>query len=612
MASVLLTAAVVPTGLFAATAIVAQSRALTQRLATDLETIADAQLGRLELVERGVELQLAQIASRTVLRDRLAEFDAGDRAARTDIVRILGDAQQATDDLMAIAVFDTAGRLVHSTSEHAPPLDALPPPMAPGEVTTAVIRDDGTVRLIAGRLMEREGVVIGTVVVEPRLATLADLVDGPTGDGKATTCLYHRMSDGAAAVVDISPSGHKVAACGSDGGSPSSTEDALLPELADEVGAAWVIPATASAVPAHAALDGVAGLMLDSVDAQGTRVVAATRYMEPLDWGLTVRVPRDALLAPVRDLAHTMVVAMLAIVVVAVLVAWRVSLRMTRPIIALRDAAMEARTGSPMPAAVRAPGELGELADAFDTMAASVRENQAGLERRYDDLELLTHAMAHDLKAPLGTLHGFFASLAHGRVTDPKQREEVLQRGVAAAERTLRLVDDLVALIRTIDTPLRRTTVDLAALVDDIVDELDADASVERGELPSAAGDPVLLRQVLHNLIDNALRYHAPGTPVRVRVTGHPRDNGAVVVRVDDAGIGIPEDERDDVHYPFVRGGLARRHWPSGTGLGLSIVHRAVALHGGTFGLAASPLGGTRAELSLPPAEGHPVEMSHP
>jgi signal transduction histidine kinase len=114
-------------------------------------------------------------------------------------------------------------------------------------------------------------------------------------------------------------------------------------------------------------------------------------------------------------------------------------------------------------------------------------------------------------------------------------------------------------------------------------------------------GDPVLVRQVLDNLIGNALKYVAPGEEPKIAVHGCRSDARLVTIAVADHGIGIPEDERDRVFEEFHR---AHYRGYEGSGLGLSIVRRIVTRHGGTIEALPNPAGqGSVFRFTLPAFE---------
>jgi two-component system, OmpR family, sensor kinase len=173
------------------------------------------------------------------------------------------------------------------------------------------------------------------------------------------------------------------------------------------------------------------------------------------------------------------------------------------------------------------------------------------------------------------------------------------------AERMGHLVDDLLLLARLDQQrPLERLTVDVTALARDAV----ADAHV-RGpgrtialDVPASdvlvTGDPDRLRQVLDNLLGNALVHTPPETPVSVLL--HSAEGGPVVLAVHDDGPGMTPEQAARVFERFYRADSARSRNNGGSGLGLSIVEAVVTAHGGTVRCESQPGAGTTFTLTLP------------
>jgi two-component system sensor histidine kinase TctE len=210
---------------------------------------------------------------------------------------------------------------------------------------------------------------------------------------------------------------------------------------------------------------------------------------------------------------------------------------------------------------------------------------------------------AHQLKTPVAGLQAQL-ELAM-REDDPKRMRESLTRLNAGLERLSRLVSQLLALARNEPDAARHITmteVDLNALAfesaTDLVPEAlkkGIDLGFDGQEAPLLVrGDPVRLREMLDNLMDNAIRYSRDGGRVTVRVLGAPR----AVVTVSDDGPGIPPDERERIFERFHRRLGASN---DGTGLGLAIAQEIAHIHGGDIGLREDTDGiGNTFTVSLP------------
>ncbi|GAA1989204.1 sensor histidine kinase [Catenulispora subtropica] len=238
------------------------------------------------------------------------------------------------------------------------------------------------------------------------------------------------------------------------------------------------------------------------------------------------------------------------------------------------------------------------------------------LRRRRDRRQAdLIATVAHELRSPLTSVKGFTATLLArwDRFTDDQKRM-MLQTVDADADRVVRLIAELLDVAR-LDSgrmELRRVPVDLHELITDQVRACVAQGvpeetfriQVPRG-LPAVSADPDKLRQVLANLLENAVRHGGGTVTIEARAEDdrshpdslHTEGVSSVAVAVSDEGPGIPEDQLTRVFTRFFRGG--RR---GGTGLGLSIVKGLVEAHGGVVSAGNAATGGARFRFTLPVA----------
>jgi len=239
-----------------------------------------------------------------------------------------------------------------------------------------------------------------------------------------------------------------------------------------------------------------------------------------------------------------------------------------------------------------ADDEIGRLARTMNRMLERLERAQARQRRLVSDA-------SHELRSPVAAIRQHAeVALAH---PDRTSATELARTVLAEDLRLQRLAEDLLLLTRADEhtLALRRRPVDLDDLVFDEARRLRAVSGLRVDtSLVSASrvdGDAAGLRRALRNLGDNAAR-HAGG---RVAFSVVERD-GVVLLEVDDDGPGVPEADRERVFERFVRLDDARARDDGGSGLGLAIVAELVAAHGGTVAMAASPVGGTRVEVSLP------------
>jgi two-component system phosphate regulon sensor histidine kinase PhoR len=215
--------------------------------------------------------------------------------------------------------------------------------------------------------------------------------------------------------------------------------------------------------------------------------------------------------------------------------------------------------------------------------------------------------VSHELRTPLSSLLGFVETLRGAAKDDPEAQEKFLAIMQEQAERMTRLIEDLLSLSRIeMDEHTRPDTpVALDRVIANVRDMLAMKAAGRKmtidtavpPDLPPVAGDEDQLTQVLQNLIDNAIKYGAPETPVEVTVTA---DDSAIAIAVRDHGDGIAPEHLPRLTERFYRIDAARSRELGGTGLGLAIVKHIVNRHRGQFGIDSAPGAGSTFTIHLP------------
>jgi two-component system OmpR family sensor kinase len=265
--------------------------------------------------------------------------------------------------------------------------------------------------------------------------------------------------------------------------------------------------------------------------------------------------------------------------------------------------------------------EVGRLSAALNGMLHQIeqafrvqQESESAARRSEEQMRQFVADASHELRTPLTSIRGFSELFRQGAVRDEEELRRVLRRIEDEAARMGVLVDDLLLLARLDQQrPLERRPVDLVVLASDAVEDARVVAPDRSIELVVDAASPVVvtgddlrLRQVLGNLVGNALSHTPASSPVTVRVGDAVNGKREAVLEVRDEGPGMPPEEAARVFERFYRADASRNRGQGGTGLGLSIVAGLAAAHGGSVEVdTAVGAGATfRVRLPLASAEG--------
>ena len=272
------------------------------------------------------------------------------------------------------------------------------------------------------------------------------------------------------------------------------------------------------------------------------------------------------------------------------------SRHLSRTLRAVAERARGARASGARVELEGAPEEIREVAEAFDETLANIRAEE-------ERARLLIAGMAHELRSPLQNLLGETEILLL-RDRDPLEYRQTLESHAEELRDLARVVDNLVTLCATREGGgVLRERFDLGEEIALRLDRERAVAARNRlrlsvqtaGDL-RLAGDREALVLVVRNLVGNALHWAPPESEVRLALCGDERH---VEITVDDAGVGVPEEERERIFEPFYRG-RAKNGQRVGYGLGLALSRSAVQAHGGRIAVGTSSLGGASFTVTLP------------
>jgi two-component system phosphate regulon sensor histidine kinase PhoR len=215
--------------------------------------------------------------------------------------------------------------------------------------------------------------------------------------------------------------------------------------------------------------------------------------------------------------------------------------------------------------------------------------------------------VSHELKTPLSSIRAYAETLRIGALNDPETGRKFLERIEEQSDRLHHLIMDMLMLARieSDQQVFEIVSVDVAAVVAACLDAWRRAATAKRIELAAEPDRPDCrvradqegLREILDNLIDNAIKYTPEGGSVTV---SWQASNGMVEIAVRDTGIGIKEEDQRRVFERFYRVDKARSRELGGTGLGLAIVKHLAQSFGGRVGITSEPGKGSRFTVGLP------------
>jgi len=248
-----------------------------------------------------------------------------------------------------------------------------------------------------------------------------------------------------------------------------------------------------------------------------------------------------------------------------------------------------------------------KLQEKVEERTKELREYQKNLEemveKRTEEVKFLSHRLAHDLKAPLRSIKTF-ASLFMSEYGNniPEEGRDMIRRIENASKRMERMMEKLMDYGKMEERYIRKKRINMKSLLSEILEEMRDEIMKRNAEiviesLPSVYGDREILKEVMQNLISNAIKFVPSERKPKVRIYGRKLD-GRARIYVEDNGIGIPKAKQKEIFDLFTR--LHGREEYEGTGIGLAIVKKGVEKMNGRVGVKSEEKKGSTFWIELP------------
>ena len=254
--------------------------------------------------------------------------------------------------------------------------------------------------------------------------------------------------------------------------------------------------------------------------------------------------------------------------------------------------------------------EINVIADTTMKMSRNVKDYLNRIEKEKQIRQEFFSNASHELKTPITSIQGYAELLESGMIVDEEMKADFARRIKKEAENMTGLINDILMISRleAKDAEVVFSQVRISVLLDDILDSLKPLAAQSQVFIHSDCqpisieANPQQMKELLNNLITNAVKYNRPGGQVWIQI----REKGdAMLIRVRDNGMGIPEDSLDRIFERFYRVDKGRSRKQGGTGLGLSIVKHIVNFYQGTIRVSSELDKGSEFVVELPLQRGH-------
>jgi signal transduction histidine kinase len=336
------------------------------------------------------------------------------------------------------------------------------------------------------------------------------------------------------------------------------------------------------------------------IGADSNRMIAAAQLIPNTYWAFAIACSEHNILSVngVNSFLKWTIVIGIILIAAGFFAAWYMSRTITKPLNQLMTAATDISVGkhpSPVPVDDLQTDEIGKLADIFNTMTEQiyrmhhdleikVEERTAQLENVNAELEAFSYSVSHDLRTPLRAISGYAIMLKEDYEPElGTEGKRIIKNIITNAKMMGQLIDDLLSFSRLSKKELVRTRVDMQSLTENVITELvqpdmQSKYHFNVGLLLPARGDRVMIKQVLINLVSNAIKYSSKCENAGIEIASVDEEK-RIVYHVKDNGVGFDMAYADKLFGVFQR--LHSQEEFEGSGVGLALVKRIIKKHNG-------------------------------